>query len=109
MVDDDGPLIAPRGVAHPAPMTVAFEHFFAEPSKVFLILPLEGVANGAHPMREDLCFFAPAVHHALLRLRHHITRSVFFQDHDTDQPAMNEEDCTLVCSHGVRFCKIHLP
>ena len=107
-MNDDRAFVASGGVAHPAAVPIPFEYFLTKPSEVFLILPLEGVANGAHSMREDLCFSAPAMHHVLFRLRHHITRSVSFQDHDIDQPAMNEEDRTLVSSHGVRFCEIHL-
>ena len=65
VVNGDGAFIASGGIAHPAAVPVPFKHFLAKPSKVFLILPLEGVANGAHPMREDLCFSAPAVHYVL--------------------------------------------
>ena len=77
MVNDDGAFIAPRGIAYPASVTVPFEHLLAKPPKVFLILPLERVADRAHPMRENLRFPTPAVHHVLFGLRHHITRSVF--------------------------------
>ncbi len=77
MVNDDGPLVASGGIAHPAAVAVPFQHFLAKPSKVFLILPLERVADSTHPMREDLRLPAPAVHHVLFGLRHHITRSVF--------------------------------
>ena len=76
-MNDDGSFVAPRRVANPASVTVAFEHFFAKPSKMFLVLSLERVADSTHPMREDLRFPTPAVHHVLFGLRHHITRSVF--------------------------------
>ena len=77
MVNDDGPFVASGRVAHPAAVPVPFKHFLAKPSEVFLILPLEGVADSTHPMREDLRLPTPAVHHVLFGLRHHITRSVF--------------------------------
>lgn len=65
MVNDDGTFVAPGSIAHPAPVTVPFEDFLAKSSKVFLVLPLERVADRAHAMGEDLRFPTPAVHHVL--------------------------------------------
>lgn len=76
MVDDDGPLVSARSVADAATVVVAFQHLFPEPAKVFLVLPPERVADSTHPMREDLRFTAPAMHRVLLRLPHHMNRSV---------------------------------
>lgn len=77
MVNDDGAFVALGGITHPAAMPVAFEHFLTKPSKMFLVLPLEGVADSTHPMREDLRSPTPAVHHVLFGLGHQINRSVF--------------------------------
>ena len=75
VVNDDGSFVASGGIAHTAPMTVPFEHFLAKTSKVFFILPLEGIADGTHPVREHLRLSTPAMHHVLFELRHRITRS----------------------------------
>ena len=77
MVNDNGAFVSSRCIAHPAAVPVSFKHFLTKPSKVFLILPFERVADGAHPMRENLSFPASAVHHVLSRFHHHITSSVF--------------------------------
>ena len=93
MMNDDGSFVATGSIAHPAAVTVPFEHFLAKPSKVFLILPLERVADRAHPMRENLRLPAPAVHHVLFGLRHHITRSVFARTTtSTSQPSTKKTE-----------------
>ncbi len=77
MVDDDGPLVTAGSVAHTAAIPIAFQHLLPETTEILLILSLQYVADGTHPMRENLRFPATAMHCVLFQLRHHITRSVF--------------------------------
>ena len=96
-------LSRPEASHTPAAVPISFKHFLAKPSKVFLVLPLERVAHSTHPMREDLRFPRTcSASRAVWGFAITSPRSISFQNHDIDQPAINEEDRTLVCSHGVR-------
>ena len=56
MVNDHGSFVASGVIAHPAPVALTSEHFFSKPSKMFVLLPLERVADSTDPMREAFAF-----------------------------------------------------
>ena len=56
MMDDDRSFVASGCIANPATISIPFEHFLPKPSKVFLILPLQGVADSVHPCARTFAF-----------------------------------------------------
>lgn len=70
MVNNDGPLIPARGIAHAAAVPIALQDDLSEPTEVVLILPLQRVAGGAEALCKDGLVPAAAVHGSLKQLRH---------------------------------------
>lgn len=54
MMDHDRALPASRSSAGPAAIAVSPKHLFPQTAEVFLILPFERVAGGAHAQGENL-------------------------------------------------------
>jgi len=65
MMDDDRTLSPARGSTCATAVTVPFEHLFPQTAEVFLILPFERVAGGAHAQGENLPSAATAVQRSL--------------------------------------------
>ena len=75
VVNDDLALVTAGRITDAATIAVTFQHPLPQATKIFLILPLERIADSTHPLRKDLRSPAPAMHCVLFRSPHCITRS----------------------------------
>jgi hypothetical protein len=60
-MDDDRTLSPPRCTTSPATVAVPLQNLLSQPTKVFLILPLERVASGAETYSENFFVTAAAM------------------------------------------------
>ncbi len=76
VMDDHLALAATRSITDPATIAIPFKYRFAQPTKVFRILPLQGVAARTKAVGQNLLPSAWTVHRAL-DLLHHFPAPLF--------------------------------